>query len=153
MAVLRKTISQAENTASSDLATLQGADNFATDLDKPASDVSQALEDCHGMSRLNRAKRVSAHRVVEPGSGPAAARSGGVIRPQEPDALIRSSNRQAVREVAVATGADHYLRAEELLSRHGPLTGEMLAAAQAHAMLALTAATALIGGDRIEADA
>ncbi len=53
----------------------------------------------------------------------------------------------------MATGADHYLRAEELLSRDGRLTGEMLAAAQVHAMLALAAPTALIGGDRIEADA
>ncbi len=73
-----KTISQAnaqaENTASSDLATLQGAANLATDLGKPASDVSQALEDRHGMSRLNRAKRVSVHRVVEYGSGPAGWR-------------------------------------------------------------------------------
>jgi hypothetical protein len=68
VAVLRKTISQAnaqaaaaqqapqqqqanaqaENTASSDLATLQGADNFATDLGKLASDVSQANTDLAG---------------------------------------------------------------------------------------------------------
>ena len=34
-----------------------------------------------------------------------------------------------------------------------PLTGEMLATAQVHAMLALAAATALVGGGRIEADA
>ena len=51
------------------------------------------------------------------------------------------------------TGPDHYRRAEELLARDGPLTGEMLATAQVHAMLALAAATALAGGDRIEADA
>jgi hypothetical protein len=53
----------------------------------------------------------------------------------------------------VATGPDHYRRAEELLARDGPLTGEMLATAQVHAMLALAAATALVGGGRIEADA
>ena len=60
---------------------------------------------------------------------------------------------QPVREFAVATGPDHYRRAEELLARDGPLTGEMLATAQVHAMLALAAATALVGGGRIEADA
>jgi hypothetical protein len=53
----------------------------------------------------------------------------------------------------VATGPDHYRLAEELLVGHRPLTGEMLAIAQVHAMLALGAATALIGGGRIEADA
>jgi hypothetical protein len=47
----------------------------------------------------------------------------------------------------MATGSDHYRRAEELLARDGPLTGEMLAAAQVHAMLALAAATALVGRD------
>lgn len=52
----------------------------------------------------------------------------------------------------MATGPDHYRRAEELLARDGPLTGEMLATAQVHAMLALAAATALVGG-RIEAGA
>ena len=41
----------------------------------------------------------------------------------------------------MATGPDHYRRAEELLARDGPLTGEMLATAQVHAMLALAAAT------------
>jgi hypothetical protein len=53
----------------------------------------------------------------------------------------------------VATGPDHYRRAEELLARDGSLTGEALAAAQVHATLALAAATALAGGGRIEADA
>ena len=53
----------------------------------------------------------------------------------------------------MATGPDHYRRAEELLARDGPLTGEMLATAQVHAMLAPAAATALVGGGRIEADA
>ena len=53
----------------------------------------------------------------------------------------------------MATGPDHYRRAEELLARDGPLTGEMLATAQVHAMLALAAATVLVGGGRIEADA
>ena len=52
----------------------------------------------------------------------------------------------------MATGPDHYRRAEELLARDGPLTGEMLATAQVHAMLALAAATALVGDGRIEAD-
>jgi hypothetical protein len=58
-----------------------------------------------------------------------------------------------VREFAVATGPDHYQLAEELLAGDGPLTDGMLVAAQVHAMLALAAATALVGGDRIEADA
>jgi hypothetical protein len=49
--------------------------------------------------------------------------------------------------------ADHYRLAEELLGRDRPLTGEVLALARVHAMLALAAATALTGGDRIEADA
>jgi hypothetical protein len=53
----------------------------------------------------------------------------------------------------VATGPDHYRRAEELLARDGPLTGEVLATAQVHATLALAAATALAGVGRIEADA
>ena len=53
----------------------------------------------------------------------------------------------------MATGPDHYRRAEELPARDGPLTGEMLAIAQVHAMLALAAATALAGIGRIEADA
>jgi hypothetical protein len=53
----------------------------------------------------------------------------------------------------VATGPDHYRLAEELLARNQPLTAEMLATAQVHAMLALAAATALVGGGRIEADA
>jgi hypothetical protein len=52
----------------------------------------------------------------------------------------------------VATGPEHYRRAEELLARDGPLTGEVLATAQVHATLALAAATALVGGGRIEAD-
>ena len=52
----------------------------------------------------------------------------------------------------MATGPDHYRRAEELLARDRPLTGKMLATAQVHAMLALAAATALVGGGRIEAD-
>ena len=58
-----------------------------------------------------------------------------------------------MKEFAMATGSEHYRRAEELLARDGPLTGEMLATAQVHAMLALAAATALVGGGRIEADA
>jgi hypothetical protein len=58
-----------------------------------------------------------------------------------------------VREFTVATGPDHYRRAEELLARGGPLTGEILATAQVHAMLALAAATALADVGRIEADA
>ena len=52
----------------------------------------------------------------------------------------------------MATGPDHYRRVEELLARDGPLTGEILATAQVHAMLALAAATALAAGSRIEAD-
>ena len=52
----------------------------------------------------------------------------------------------------MATGPEHYRRAEELLARDGPLTGEVLATAQVHATLALAAATNLVGG-RIEADA
>jgi hypothetical protein len=94
------------------------------------------------------------HRVVEYGSGPAAARSGGVIlRPEPPCPSSAHRTAQAVREFAVATGPDHYRRAEDLLARDGPLTGEMLAAAQVHAMLALATATALADGGRIEADA
>jgi hypothetical protein len=58
-----------------------------------------------------------------------------------------------MREFAAATGPDHYRRAEELLARDGPLTGEVLATALVHATLALAAATALAGGARIEADA
>ena len=46
----------------------------------------------------------------------------------------------------MATGPEHYRRAEELLARDGPLTGEVLATAQVHATLALAAATALVGG-------
>ena len=53
----------------------------------------------------------------------------------------------------MATGPDHYRLAEQLLAHDRPPTGEMLAIAQVHAMLALAAATALVGGDRIEADA
>jgi hypothetical protein len=56
-----------------------------------------------------------------------------------------------VSEFAVATGPNHYRRAEELLACDGPLTGEMLATAQMHAMLALAAAIALADGGRIEA--
>ena len=56
-------------------------------------------------------------------------------------------------EFAVAAGPDHYRHAEELLARDRPLTDEVLAAAHVHATLALAAATALIGRDRIEADA
>ena len=52
----------------------------------------------------------------------------------------------------MATGPDHYRLAEELLAGRRPLTCEMLAIAQVHAMLALAAATALVGGGRIEAD-
>ena len=40
----------------------------------------------------------------------------------------------------MATGPEHYRRAEELLARDGPLTGEALATAQVHATLALAAA-------------
>jgi hypothetical protein len=53
----------------------------------------------------------------------------------------------------VATGPNHYRCAEELLAHDGPLTGEVLAAAQVHATLALAAATALADVGRIEADA
>ncbi len=53
----------------------------------------------------------------------------------------------------MATGPDHYQLAEELLAHDGPLTSEVLATAQVHAMLALAAATALVGGGRIEDDA
>jgi hypothetical protein len=53
----------------------------------------------------------------------------------------------------MATGPDHYWLAEEVLTRDGPPTGEMLATAQVHALLALAAATALADGGRIEADA
>ena len=53
----------------------------------------------------------------------------------------------------MATGPDHYRLAEELLAHDRPLTGEMLATAQVHAILALAAATALVGGNRIETDA
>ena len=53
----------------------------------------------------------------------------------------------------MASGPDHYRLAEELLARDGPLSGEMLATAQVHAVLALAAATALVGRHRIEADA
>jgi hypothetical protein len=44
-------------------------------------------------------------------------------------------------------------RAEQVLARDGPLSGEVHAAPQVHATLALAAATALAGGGRIEADA
>ena len=64
----------------------------------------------------------------------------------------RSSTAQTVRKFVVATGPDHYQLAEELLAHDGPLTDGMLGTAQVHAMLALAAATALVGG-RIEADA
>jgi hypothetical protein len=74
--------------------------------------------------------------------------------PPEPDAPHAAhQGAQVLREFAVATGPDHYLRAEELLACDGPLTGEMLATAQVHAMLAPAAATALADGSRIEADA
>ncbi len=53
----------------------------------------------------------------------------------------------------MATGPEHFRRADELLARDGPLAGELLAAAQVHATLALAAATALAGIGRIEADA
>ena len=53
----------------------------------------------------------------------------------------------------MATGPDHYRLAEDLLARDGPPTGEMLAIAQVHAVLALAAATALADVGRIEADA
>jgi hypothetical protein len=56
-------------------------------------------------------------------------------------------------EFAMATGPDHYRRAAELLARDGPLTGEMLATAQVHALLALAAPTALAAVGQIEADA
>jgi hypothetical protein len=76
-----------------------------------------------------------------------------ILRPEPPCPSSAHRTAQAVREFAVATGPDHYRRAEDLLARDGPLTGEMLAAAQVHAMLALATATALADGGRIEADA
>jgi hypothetical protein len=105
-----------------------------------------------GCGPLNRAAGVSVLLVVEYDCGPVAVRSGALMLP-EPDApLAGHRTAQAVREFAMATGPDHYRRAEELLARDGPLTGEMFATAQVHAMLALAAATALVGGGRIEAD-
>jgi len=53
----------------------------------------------------------------------------------------------------MTTGPDHYRLAEELLTSHGPLNGELIGAAQVHATLALAAATALASATRIEADA
>jgi hypothetical protein len=58
-----------------------------------------------------------------------------------------------MKEFAMATGPEHYRRAEELLACDGPLTGEVLATAQVHATLALAAATAMAAVGRIEADA
>jgi len=53
------------------------------------------------------------------------------------------------------TGPDHYRLAEELLADRGILDDVLVGAAQAHVMLALTAATAMAGdfGNRAEADA
>jgi hypothetical protein len=53
------------------------------------------------------------------------------------------------------TGPDHYRLAEELLADRGILDDVLVGAAQAHAMLALAAATAMAGdfGNRAEADA
>jgi hypothetical protein len=53
----------------------------------------------------------------------------------------------------MATGPDHYKLAEELLAPQGPLTGELIGAAQVHATLALAAATALASIGRMETDA
>jgi hypothetical protein len=53
----------------------------------------------------------------------------------------------------MATGPEHYRLAEDLLACNGPLAGEVIGAAQIHAMLALAAATALASGGRIETDA
>jgi hypothetical protein len=53
----------------------------------------------------------------------------------------------------MATGPDHYKLAEEPLASHGPLTGELISAAQVHATLALAAATALASIGRMETDA
>ena len=53
----------------------------------------------------------------------------------------------------MATGPDHYKLAEELLASQGPLTGELIGAAQVHATLALAAATALASLGRMETDA
>jgi hypothetical protein len=53
------------------------------------------------------------------------------------------------------TGPDHYRLAEELLSDRGVLHDVIVGVAQAHAMLALAAATAMAGdfGSRAEAEA
>jgi hypothetical protein len=53
------------------------------------------------------------------------------------------------------TGPDHYRLAEELLADRRGLDDVLVGAAQAHAMLALGAATAMAGdfGSRAEADA
>jgi hypothetical protein len=53
------------------------------------------------------------------------------------------------------TGPDHYPLAEELLADRGVLDNVLVGVAQAHATLALAAATALASdfGNRAEADA
>jgi hypothetical protein len=53
------------------------------------------------------------------------------------------------------TGPDHYLLAEELLADREVLDDVLVGVAQAHATLALAAATAMAGdfGSRTEADA
>lgn len=54
------------------------------------------------------------------------------------------------------TGPDHYRLAEELLADRGILNNVLVGAAQAHATLALAAATAMagdFGNNRAEADA
>ena len=53
------------------------------------------------------------------------------------------------------TGPDHYRLAEELLADRGVLDNVLVGVAQAHATLALAAATALASdfGNRAEADA
>jgi hypothetical protein len=52
----------------------------------------------------------------------------------------------------MATGSDHYRLAEDLLASDGPMSGELIGAAQVHATLALAAATALASGHRLEND-
>jgi hypothetical protein len=53
------------------------------------------------------------------------------------------------------TGPDHYRLAEELLADRSVLDEMLVGVAQAHATLALAAATAMAGdfGNRVEADA
>jgi hypothetical protein len=71
--------------------------------------------DCRGLRHAEPRRGRSRVLVVEYGSG-RSPRSGVVIlspEPDAPDAAHRAA--QAVREFAVATGPDHYRRAEELV--------------------------------------